>query len=128
MVRHPQMRLDVELSDRAVDLVDEGIDLAVRVGAIRSQFLVARRIGSTALVCCASPAYLARHGTPSTPEDLSRHACLTYEYAPVRNQWRFASPDGTERAVRVSGPIHANNGRMLAALATAARPDDTLDR
>lgn len=117
VARHAQVRVDVELSDRAVDLVDEGIDLAVRVGAIRSQFLVARRIGSTTLVCCASPDYLARHGMPRTPEDLSRHACLTYEYAPVRNQWRFASPDGSERAVRVAGPIHANNGRMLVALA-----------
>ena len=117
VARHAQVRVDVELSDHAVDLVDEGIDLAVRIGAIRSQFLVARRIGSTALVCCASPVYLARHGTPRTPEDLSRHACLTYEYAPVRNQWRFASPDGSERAVRVAGPIHANNGRMLVALA-----------
>ena len=117
VARHAQVRVDVELSDRAVDLVDEGIDLAVRIGAIRSQFLVARRIGSTTLVSCASPAYLAPHGTPRTPEDLSRHACLTYEYAPVRNQWRFASPDGSERAVRVAGPIHANNGRMLVALA-----------
>lgn len=117
VARHAQVRVDVELSDRAVDLVDEGIDLAVRIGAIRSQFLVARRIGSTTLVCCASPDYLARHGTPRSPEDLSRHACLTYEYAPVRNQWRFASPDGSERAVRVAGPIHANNGRMLVALA-----------
>ena len=117
VARHAQVRVDVELSDHAVDLVDEGIDLAVRIGAIRSQFLVARRIGSTTLVCCASPDYLARHGTPRAPEDLSRHACLTYEYAPVRNQWRFASPDGSERAVRVAGPIHANNGRMLVALA-----------
>jgi DNA-binding transcriptional LysR family regulator len=117
VARHAQVRVDVELSDRAVDLVDEGIDLAVRIGAIRSQFLVARRISSTALVCCASPDYLARHGTPRTPEDLTRHTCLTYEYAPVRNQWRFAAPDGSERAVRVAGPIHANNGRMLVALA-----------
>jgi len=115
--RHREVRVDVELSDRTVDLVDEGIDLAVRIGAIRSQFLVARRVGSTALVCCASPAYLAARGAPRAPEDLARHACLTYEHAPVRHQWRFAAPDGTERAVRVAGPIHANNGRMLVALA-----------
>jgi len=112
-----EVRVDVELSDRTVDLVDEGIDLAVRIGAIRSQFLVARSIGSSALVCCASPGYLAAHGTPRAPDELARHACLTYEYAPVRHQWRFAAPDGTERAVRVGGPIHANNGRMLVALA-----------
>lgn len=117
VARHAQVRVDVELSDRAVDLVDEGIDVAVRIGAIRSQLLVARRIGTSALVCCASPGYLARHGSPAMPEDLARHACLTYEYAPVRHQWRFTGPDGAERTVRVSGPMHANNGRMLAALA-----------
>ncbi|CAG0956543.1 HTH-type transcriptional regulator DmlR [Burkholderiales bacterium] len=115
--RHAQVRVDAELSDRAVDLVDEGFDLAVRIGAIRSQLLVARRIGTTALVCCASPGYLRRRGTPRTPDDLTRHACLTYEYLPARHQWHFADPGGGERTVRVAGPIHANNGRMLAVLA-----------
>jgi DNA-binding transcriptional LysR family regulator len=70
-----------------------------------------------AFVCCASPAYLARHGTPGVPEDLAKHACLTYEFSPSRNQWRFLAPDGSERLVRIGGPIHANNGRMLAAFA-----------
>lgn len=115
--RYGQVRVDVDLSDRVVDLVDEGFDLAVRIGEMRSQFLVARRIGSTALVCCASPGYLARNGTPRTPEDLARHACLTYEYAAVRHQWRFAGADGREQVVRIGGPLHSNNGRMLAALA-----------
>src|SRR5450432_1318367 len=70
MVRYPDMRFDVELSDRATDLVDEGFDAAVRIGAIGSQNLVGRKIGETQLVCCASPAYLARHGVPTAPEDL----------------------------------------------------------
>ena len=115
------MRLDIDLSDRVVDLVDEGFDLAVRIGPIRSQLLVARRIGTTAIVCCASPAYLARHGAPRTPDDLAAHACLTYEFSPGRNQWRFVAADGRERVVRIGGPIHANNGRMLAALAARRR-------
>ncbi len=115
--RYPDLRLDVELSDRAVDLVDEGFDLAVRIGAIRNPTLVARRIGETRLVCCAAPAYLAGRGTPASPEDLARHACLTYEYAPVRSQWRFVDAQGRERIAKVGGPIHANNGRMLTALA-----------
>ena len=115
--RYPEVRVDIDQSDRIVDIVDEGFDLAIRIGAIRSQLLVARRIGTTAIVCCASPAYLARHGTPRAPEDLAKHACLTYEFAPTRNQWRFLAPDGSERVVRIGGPIHANNGRMLAAFA-----------
>jgi len=117
VARYPEVRVDIDQADRIVDLVDEGFDLAVRIGAIKSQLLVARRIGTTAVVCCASPAYLARHGTPHAPEDLAKHACLTYEFSPTRNQWRFLGPDGNERVVRIGGPMHANNGRMLAALA-----------
>jgi DNA-binding transcriptional LysR family regulator len=117
VARYPEVRVDIDQSDRIVDLVDEGFDLAVRIGTIKSQLLVARRIGAAGVVCCASPAYLARHGTPRVPEDLAKHACLTYEFSPTPNQWRFLAPDGSERAVRIGGPMHANNGRMLAALA-----------
>jgi DNA-binding transcriptional LysR family regulator len=115
--RHPDMRFDVELSDRIVDLVDEGFDAAIRIGAIGGQNLVGRRVGVTQLVCCASPAYLARHGEPRTPDDLAQHACLIYEYAPQREVWTFADPKGGERKVRVAGPVHSNNGSFLEALA-----------
>ena len=115
--RHTQVHFDVELSERVVDLVDEGFDLAVRVGEAGSQNLVGRRIGATRLVCCAAPAYLARHGEPRKPEDLAAHACLTYEYMPTRNVWQFRDRQGRERNVRISGPMHANNGRFLEALA-----------
>lgn len=117
MARHPEVRIEVELSDRAVDLVDEGFDAAVRIGTIGSQHLVGRKVATTRLVCCASPAYLAQHGRPQTPDDLARHVCLTYEYSSSRNTWRFRAPDGAERAVRIGGPVHANNGRFLEALA-----------
>lgn len=119
IVRYPEMRFDVDLSDRATDLVDEGFDAAVRIGAIGSQNLVGRKIGETQLVCCASPAYLARHGEPRVPEDLARHACLTYEYSALKNVWPFRNPQGDERSVKVAGPVHANYGRFLAALAVA---------
>ncbi|HVE49720.1 MAG TPA: LysR family transcriptional regulator [Casimicrobiaceae bacterium] len=114
--RHPDLRFDVELSDRIVDLVDEGFDLAIRIGAPGSSALIARRIGATELVCCASRAYLARHGTPKVPEDLASHRCLHYTYA-ARDVWRFRDPGGSERAVRINGPVLANNGRFLASLA-----------
>ena len=117
------MRFDVELSDRAVDLVDEGFDVAVRIGAIGSQNLVGRKVGEMRLVCCAAPAYLAHHGEPRTPEDLAAHACLTYEYMPQKNVWLFRDRDGTERNVRVTGPVHANNGRFLTALAARGHGD-----
>lgn len=117
MAKYPQVRFDVELSDRMTDLVDEGFDAAVRVGASAASNLVGRRVGSTALVCCAAPAYLARHGEPRTPEQLAQHPCLLYHYAAQRDVWTFAGPDGALHRVRVAGPVHANNGSFLAALA-----------
>jgi DNA-binding transcriptional LysR family regulator len=117
MARHPAMRFNVELSDRIVDLVDEGFDAAVRIGAIGGQNLIGRKVGVTQLVCCASAAYLARFGEPKTPEDLARHACLLYEYAPQRDLWTFTDATGRERKVRVAGPVHSNNGSFAQALA-----------
>lgn len=119
MARYPQMRFDTELSDRVVDLVEEGFDAAVRIGAVGGQNLVARKVGTTRLVCCAAPSYLAQHGEPRAPEDLAAHACLLYAYAPQIGLWPFRDPDGGERNVRVAGPAHANNGRFLEALAVA---------
>lgn len=117
--RHPQLRFEIELSDRAVDIVDEGLDLAIRIGDIGSQALIARRIGTTQMVCYAAPVYLAAHGTPATPDDLAHHACLTYAYSAAGNVWTFRDARGGEHTVRVGGNVHANNGQMLAALATA---------
>jgi DNA-binding transcriptional LysR family regulator len=117
--RYPDMRFDVDLSDRASDLVDEGFDCAVRIGTIGSQNLVGRKIGQTRLVCCASPEYLAKRGEPRVPEDLTAHACLTYEYSPLKNIWPFRDAGGRDRSVKVAGPVHANYGAFLAALAAA---------
>lgn len=114
-----QIRLDVELSDRTLDLVDEGLDLAIRIGPIGSQTLVGRQIGVARMICCAAPSYLARHRTPRAPEDLASHACLTYAYAATGNVWHFR--DAKQRAceVKPTGPAHANSGDMLSALAVA---------
>src|SRR5205823_2809506 len=117
--RHRQLRFDVELSDRTVDIVDEGIDLAIRIGEIGSRSLIARKIGVSQLVCCAAPSYLASHPVPKVPADLASHACLSYEYSPERNVWRFRDRRGNEHEVRIAGPAHANNGQMLCALAVA---------
>jgi len=119
--RYRDMRFDVELSDRAVDLVDERFDAALRIGAIGSQSLVGRMLGETRLVCCAAPAYLGRRGEPRRPEDLAGHECLTYEYASQRNTWLFRERDGATRQVKVSGSVHANSGRFLEALALEGR-------
>ncbi len=117
--RHPDIEFDVEMADRMVDLVDEGFDAAVRIGPLGGDNLVGRRVGSTRLVTCASPAYLARHGTPKTPADLARHDCLLYRYSAQRDLWSFVERGGREQRVRVTGPVHSNNGSFSAAMAVA---------
>jgi len=117
LARHPDVKFDVQLSDRIVDLVEEGFDLAIRIGGAGAENLVARKLGETCLVPCAAPEYLAKHGTPMTPDDLARHNCFTYEYAATRNQWSFRGPDGREHTVRVRGAVHSNSGDLNSALA-----------
>jgi DNA-binding transcriptional LysR family regulator len=114
---YKDVRFDVSLSDRVVDLVEEGFDLGVRIGPPGAQNLVARKLGETRLVPCASPEYLKRHDAPRAPEDLAAHNCFTYEYVTPHNVWRFRDPAGEERSVRVSGSLHSNNGDILAEVA-----------
>lgn len=116
--RHPAIVFDLDLSDRVVDLVEEGFDLAIRIGSGGSQALVSRRIGTTRNVCCASPAYVARHGAPQSPDELVKHECLAYTYVATPDAWIFESRDGRPQTVRVRTRHRANNGCMLAALAT----------
>ncbi|HXM82733.1 MAG TPA: LysR family transcriptional regulator [Burkholderiales bacterium] len=114
LAQHREVRFDVSLSDRVVDLVEEGFDLGVRIGAVGSDNIVARKLGETRLVPCASPGYIEAHGAPQAPEELEKHNCFTYEYVTPRNLWRFRDPSGQERAVRVRGNLHSNNGDLLA--------------
>ena len=117
LAHYPDVRFDVSLSDRVVDLVEEGFDLGIRIGPPGAENLVARKLGETRLVPCASPAYLARHGAPKTPQDLAGHNCFTYEYVTPRNVWRFRDRAGVEHDVRVAGTLHSNNGDLLAEVA-----------
>lgn len=114
---YPEISLDIVLSDNVADFAEEGLDLAIRVGRVGSENLVARHLGETALLTAASPAYLARVGTPLRLEDLGRHACLTYAYSATGNQWQFEGPDGEPVGVRIGGQINANNGMLLAEMA-----------
>ena len=117
--RYPDVRFDISASSRFVDLVEEGLDLAIRIGDLGNPNLIARKIGSMRLITCASPEYLKRKGTPKHPDDLAKHNCFTYEYAPEKNQWRFQDRQKNEIKVRIDGSVHANNGEMLAAIAVA---------
>lgn len=101
LAAHPKLRVELHLTERMVDLVAEGIDLAVRIAGLRDAELVARRIGTARRVIVASPSYLARKGRPETRADLADHDCLHLIGA---QQWLFDTPSGVDR-VRVSGPL-----------------------
>ena len=116
---YPEITLDVVLSDGVADFVEEGLDLAIRVGRVGSENLVARHIGETALLIAASHDYLTRTGNPGHPEDLLRHACFTYTYSATGNQWQFEDEAGQSVSVRIGGPVNANNGMLLAEIAAA---------
>jgi DNA-binding transcriptional LysR family regulator len=117
----PDVMLDVRLDDRFVNLVEDSVDVAVRIGVLTDSSLVARKLAVTRAVACASPAYLAEHGEPGTPEDLASHDCLIYSYLATANVWRFLARDGREIPVAVSGKVRINNGIVLAEAALAGR-------
>jgi DNA-binding transcriptional LysR family regulator len=115
--RHPQVELDVALIDRVVDVVEEGFDLAIRISRSGSTAHAARKLATSHNVVCASPEYLRTHGTPSTPAELARHACIVYEY--VGSEWTLLDADGRPQSVRVRAVMQTNNGDTAAAAARA---------
>ncbi|MCE1240972.1 MAG: LysR family transcriptional regulator [Azonexaceae bacterium] len=114
---YPEVRIELDLSDRFVDIVGEGYDLALRIGELDDSSLVARQIALTQLLVCASPDYLARRGTPQTPEDLQDHDCLLYGHSP-HVEWRFKR-QGKPFNLTVNGRLRANNGELACAAAIA---------
>ena len=116
VVRHPELEVDIDLSDRFVDLIEEGYDVAVRITRLANSSLIARRIADNRMIVCAAPAYWARHRRPSRPADLAAHDCLIYSYGATRGDWVF-QVDGRSVRVRVSGRLQANNGDLHLAAA-----------
>ncbi|MEO8630269.1 MAG: LysR family transcriptional regulator [Betaproteobacteria bacterium] len=125
--QHPGLEIDLSLSDRYIDLVEQGVDVAVRVGNRADANLISRLLGATQRLLVATPAYLQAHGIPQTPADLARHNCLQYAYLSTGSEWLFMGVDGEIR-VRVSGNFKANNGHaireaLLAGVGVALTPD-----
>jgi LysR family transcriptional regulator for bpeEF and oprC len=117
---HPDLTVDVDLSDRVVDFADEGLDVAVRIGEIPDSRVIARKIYNIRFVACASPAYLARHGVPRKPEDLARHECLPYWLPQLgrHREWPFVRR-GARISVPVVGRLNINNSEALVDAAVA---------
>ena len=113
MSNFPELRVELELSEREVDLVGEGVDVAIVLSdGLTDESLVARRLAVNKRVICASPDYLAKYGTPTTPEDLMSHNCLTHSSIMHFNDWEFQTSDGI-RAQRVKGNFHTNSASAL---------------
>ncbi len=114
--RHPELRVELVLDDRQVDVIEGGFDVTIRVARrLSDSSLIARRVASVRIVVCGTPDYLARRGVPATPDELAGHDCLVYAY---QERWHFRGPAG-EQAVGVSGPLLANNGDALREAALA---------
>lgn len=111
--QYPDLAVDMTLTDRIVDLVEEGIDVAVRIGALPDSRLVIRRIADHRRVVCTTPAYLGRQPLPRTPADLLAHPCLIYAFHQGTQAWRFRHPDGRVEEVQVSGPLRTNDAEAL---------------
>jgi DNA-binding transcriptional LysR family regulator len=116
--RHAAVELDITISDQPLGAMEEGIDLAIRIGPLDESSMVARRICNLERVICAAPAYLQRHGTPRTPDDLQRHNCLWITSLPALRRWPFDTDDGI-RVVHVGGNVVANNAETVLQLAVA---------
>lgn len=120
LLRYPEIRIRLTLSDRNTHLIDDHIDVAVRIGALPDSGLVATRLGAMRRVVCASPAYLATHGTPRRPEDLSDLACVTFEALGFAGSWPFAdSGTGAERRVAIRSRLAVNTAEAAIDAAVA---------
>ncbi len=115
---HSELTVDVTFMDRFVDLIDEGMDLAIRIGALSDSRLIARRLCANQRVLVASPSYIERRGEPTHPSELANHDCVLFTGFTRPREWKLRGPDDEVCAVNVSGRVASNN---VEALTTAAK-------
>lgn len=115
----PEVELDLIFTDSVTNLAEENVDVAIRIGALESSSLIARKLAPHRRVVCASPDYLEREGIPRRPSDLAEHACLAFTFTPGRDLWRFEGRTGRTEEVDVKGRIRANSSETLVQAAVA---------
>jgi DNA-binding transcriptional LysR family regulator len=111
--RHPEVTVEVTLTDTIVDLLEDRADVAIRVGPLKSSQLVARKLGESRMMLLAAPSYLDRHGTPQNPEDLARHNLLGFSFARQSNGWPFRDQGGNVSAVVPTGNAQISDGESM---------------
>lgn len=112
LTHYPDITLNLVMDDKKVDLIEGGFDVAIRAGDMEDSTLIARRLASCRSVVCASPIYLQKHGTPSTPVELKEHNCIRFSYGHNANEWVFHGPDGTQK-IKAEGNYQVNNSEAL---------------
>ena len=113
LAQHPEVSVEMNLDDRVVDVIEEGFDVSIRIAEMPDSSLIARRLAPCRHVIVAAPAYLEKHGTPRTPEDLRDHNIISFSYQASAYDWHFISPDNKQVSVPVSGSMQANNSLAL---------------
>lgn len=119
MTQHSEVRFELDFNDRQIDLMQEGFDLAIRIAILEDSSLIARRLAPIRHAVCASPGYLARHGTPQAPAQLADHVCLAYSNQRDLGLWSYRGPDGQAGKVRVPVRLAASSGDFLMRAAIA---------
>jgi len=117
LAEHHDIRIDIDLNDRQVDLIEENIDLAIRIGELQDSGLIARKLANVRVAVCASPDYLKKYGEPRHPSELVQHEVLVYSNIAVGRQW-FYEEDGKRVSPRMKHRLSANNGEFLAKVAS----------
>lgn len=117
--RYPELRLELDLSDKYVSVVERGLDLAIRVGRLSDSSLRAQLLGKIPVVLVASPRYLAKHGAPKHPEQIAKHACITLGALPGVHEWSFHRRGSRPRRIPVEGVVHTNSATLAAQLAVS---------
>lgn len=109
---YPEVHIELSLNDRVVNLVDEAFDVAIRIGNLPDSSLIARKLAPYRMIACASPSYLAKHGTPQTPAQLAAHNCMGFMYSAAQKHWQFTDREITSN-VQINGNFRVNNGQAL---------------
>ncbi len=119
LARYPSLTLELDLNDRFVNMIEEGFDVAMRIGELQDSSLIGRRLAANRRVIAAAPGYLADHPAPSDPAALQDHNCLVYTYRAQRHDWHLVDEQGRESMITVNGNLELNNPMMLRAAALA---------
>lgn len=106
--RYPEIKLDITLADRIVDLVEEGYDVAIRIASLPNSTLISKKLSSTRLILCASPVYLEKNGIPQHPHELTDHSIIAYSHFSTKDEWYFDGPEG-QVSVKTNPRLHSNN-------------------